>query len=249
MKRLVLICLLFVALVPPSGLSAQGLAFGGLATVVPEVDSVPTQKSPRPSMVWQSPLYASLTATSFALGVSPFFSDYAYRQNRFVREQFQMVRRNHFGHRALTFDNFLQAAPIVSVVGLDLLGVKGRHDSWSICRRSFSAGLTVLAYTETVKRLVDEKRPDYSASNSFPSGHTAFAFAGAELLRLEYSDASVAIPIAGFVAASLCGMMRIYNDRHWLSDVLAGAAFGVVAADLSWLLNNWLDDKLTNKNR
>ena len=45
--------------------------------------------------------------------------------------------------------------------------------------------LTVL--TNGIKYTVGEKRPDSSARNSFPSGHTATVFMGAELIRMEYS--------------------------------------------------------------
>ena len=103
---------------------------------------------------------------------------------------------------------------------------------------------------QPVKLAVDEGRPTDISNNSFPSGHTAMAFCGAEMLRLEYSDVSPLIPVAGYIVASFTGVMRIYNDRHWLNDVLAGAAIGIASADLSWIVNKWVDNLLTpNKKR
>lgn len=66
--------------------------------------------------------------------------------------------------------------------------------------------------------------------NSFPSGHTSAAFAaasvfGAELDRTGAAGAGAARPVL-YGVASLVGAARMYNDRHWLSDVVAGALLG-----------------------
>lgn len=100
-----------------------------------------------------------------------------------------------------------------------------------------------------MKHGVSHRRPDHSAANSFPSGHTALAAAGAELLRLEYGSTSVWIPVAGFTVTAATGLLRIYNDRHWLGDVLAGAAIGLLSADISCWLNGKIESLLsTGKN-
>ena len=57
---------------------------------------------------------------------------------------------------------------------------------------------------------------------------------GAELMREEYGNAwgAGAYVIAGGVA-----FLRMYNDRHWLNDVIAGAGVGILAARIGyWLL-------------
>lgn len=84
------------------------------------------------------------------------------------------------------------------------------------------------------KYLVSERRPDGTDYKSFPSGHTATAFMGAELVREEFGNAWGAG--AYFVAAGV-GLQRIYKERHWPHDVLAGAAFGFLSARVGyWLL-------------
>ncbi|MEZ4417066.1 MAG: phosphatase PAP2 family protein [Gemmatimonadota bacterium] len=65
---------------------------------------------------------------------------------------------------------------------------------------------------------------------SFPSGHTTAAFAMASALSAELSDrwprlAPIA-PTVLYTAASLTGFARVYHDRHWLTDVVAGAMLG-----------------------
>lgn len=203
-----------------------------------------------PSPVWQQPLTAVLVGSVFVAGTTPLYCEPARRQTILIREQVQMFRRNSLGFRQLHFDNAIQYIPLVSVVGLSLAGVPAEHEFWSLFRRSASTALIVTAIVQPIKLFVDEERPDRSSSTSFPSGHTAFSFAGAELLRLEYSRTSPLIPVAGFTVAALTGFMRVYNDRHWASDVLAGAAIGIISADLSHLLNNILDSHLhINKSR
>ena len=80
----------------------------------------------------------------------------------------------------------------------------------------------------------DSLSRDSNAPGSFPSGHTATAFMGAELIRREYGNAWGA---GAYLLAGGIGFLRIYNDRHWLGDVLAGAGFGILAANIAyWLL-------------
>jgi membrane-associated phospholipid phosphatase len=66
------------------------------------------------------------------------------------------------------------------------------------------------------------ERPDGSSYNS-SLGHTANAFASAEFLWQEYKDVSIWYGISGYIIASGTGVLRIYNNRHWLTDVAAGA--------------------------
>ena len=87
------------------------------------------------------------------------------------------------------------------------------------------------------KYFIDKERPDGRGLNSFPSGHTFTAFVGAEMLRLEYGQEYPAIAVAGYAVATLTGALRIYNNRHWASDVLAGASVGILSVQLSELIN------------
>jgi membrane-associated phospholipid phosphatase len=80
-----------------------------------------------------------------------------------------------------------------------------------------------------LKNTTSRMRPDGSSKNSFPSGHTASAFVAAEFLHQEYKDKSVWISISGYTVATLTGALRILNNRHWLSDVVAGAGIGILS--------------------
>ena len=67
---------------------------------------------------------------------------------------------------------------------------------------------------------------DFAHNNSFPSGHTATAFAMATVLVLMLADKKWQLPV--LLAATLVGFSRIYLGQHFLLDVLVGAPIGVI---------------------
>jgi membrane-associated phospholipid phosphatase len=92
------------------------------------------------------------------------------------------------------------------------------------------------------KRLTGVMRPDSSNRLSFPSGHTAQAFIAAEFMRQEYRDVSPWYGVAAYTMAISTGFLRMYNNHHWLNDVIAGAGVGILSTRLSY----WLYPKLKN---
>jgi membrane-associated phospholipid phosphatase len=60
---------------------------------------------------------------------------------------------------------------------------------------------------------------------SFPSGHTNTAFAVATAFALEYDDKKW-VPWVAYTLASLTSISRMYDNRHWFSDVIIGASIG-----------------------
>ncbi len=142
----------------------------------------------------------------------------------------------------ITIDDFSQYAPAAAVYALNLSGIKGKHnfkDRTIILATSY---LLVAATTLPLKNITAIQRPDGSSFNSFPSGHTATAFAGAEFLWQEYKDVSVWYGISGYLVAAGTGAFRMYNDRHWLTDVVAGAGIGILCTKTAY----WLHPKLQN---
>jgi membrane-associated phospholipid phosphatase len=61
--------------------------------------------------------------------------------------------------------------------------------------------------------------------SSFPSGHTTVAFAAATVFAMEYKNKPI-IPIIAYSAATMIGLSRITENKHWSTDVLVGAALG-----------------------
>lgn len=79
---------------------------------------------------------------------------------------------------------------------------------------------------------------------SFISSHTSNAFTTATAFATVYSD-SKWIPAVAYSAASLVGLCRIYNNDHWASDVLAGAAVGFASVKAAKGLYNLAAKKFT----
>jgi hypothetical protein len=100
-----------------------------------------------------------------------------------------------------------------------------------------SVGVAYVGKT-ALKAMIKEERPDHSDNKSFPSGHAAMAFAAARSIDKEFRKDCVWIPIAGYAAATAIGIERVANKHHHWYDVLAGAAVGYGAAELTW----WLSD-------
>jgi membrane-associated phospholipid phosphatase len=52
----------------------------------------------------------------------------------------------------------------------------------------------------------------------------------------EYKDVSIWYGISGYVVATGTGFFRMYNDRHWLTDVAAGAGIGILCTKTAYWL-------------
>lgn len=93
---------------------------------------------------------------------------------------------------------------------------------------------TLLA-TEALKELTGRERPDESSDASFPSGHTSRAFAGATFLG-RYVDQrwDSDLGYLAWLPATAVGLARVQHDRHWASDVVAGALLGTFLTNLVW---------------
>lgn len=136
----------------------------------------------------------------------------------------------------LPYDDYTQFAPAVAVYGLDLAGIKAKHnfrDRTLIMATSYLVmGVTV----QTMKTSFGVERPDGSNNASFPSGRTATAFVGAHILFKEYKDVSPWIGVGGYAVATATGTMRMLNKKHWASDIVAGAGVGILSAEVGYLL-------------
>jgi hypothetical protein len=73
-------------------------------------------------------------------------------------------------------------------------------------------------------------------NSSFPSGHTTVAFAAATVFAMEYKNHPF-VPILSYSAATLIGLSRITENKHWITDVVAGAALGFLTG--KQVVNNY----------
>jgi membrane-associated phospholipid phosphatase len=79
-----------------------------------------------------------------------------------------------------------------------------------------------------LKKGPDGKRLGSEDLSSFPSGHTTAAFAAATVYAMEYRDKPL-IPILSYSAATLVGLSRLTENKHWPIDILVGGMLGYLS--------------------
>lgn len=146
-------------------------------------------------------------------------------------------------HRKLIIDDYLQFSPGIAVYGLNAMGIKGRHNFRDRTAIYLISNALLATSVYAAKKISRELRPDASGYTSFPSGHTAEAFASAEFLRQEYKDISPWYGYAGYAVAVATGYLRMYNNKHWLGDVVAGAGIGIASTKIAY----WLYPKIQHR--
>lgn len=148
----------------------------------------------------------------------------------------------------ITIDDFSQYAPLVSTFALDFAGIKSKNKLRDKTIISATATLMMAITVSVIKKTAQVERPDKSNFYSFPSGHTATSFMGAELLYQEYKDKSIWYGVSGYLVATGTGVFRMLNNRHWLSDVVTGAGIGILSAKAAYWLFPSIN-KLISKNK
>lgn len=151
-----------------------------------------------------------------------------------ARKDVREMRNRYIPDFEVHYDDYLQYAPAVAVYGLKAAGVKGRNNTLR-ATYSYAASLAIMAtVVNSIKYTARVKRPDGSSNNSFPSGHTANSFTNASFLHKEYGVADPAYSIGAYSAATFTGFGRNLNNRHWISDVFAGAGIGILSTELGY---------------
>jgi len=99
------------------------------------------------------------------------------------------------------------------------------------------ATILASAFSEGIKLAVRRERPvevngNQSPTYSFPSGHATLTFAAATVLQ-QHLGYKAAIPT--YTVASYVAMSRLHDNRHYASDVVFGAALGIVVGrSVTW---------------
>ena len=149
--------------------------------------------------------------------------------------------RHVFGDYRNHLDDFLQWAPYLEIPAVLLAGVESHDDRVNLGLIVLKSEAIMLSSVYLVKTLTRVERPDGSNTLSFPSGHTAQAFLAASIVHTEFRDKSQWYGIGAYTLATSVAVFRMVNDKHWQSDVIAGAGFGILSAHLAYLShrNRW----------
>lgn len=183
-----------------------------------------------------APLYYNWKRDLTYAGVPLFLSSFIIKDKK---RAFRSARFSFDSSWKTEIDNYTQFSPYAVAVGLKALGYEGRS-SWDRLAVSALASNAVMALAvNATKYSVKEMRPDNSTHNSFPSGHTATAFVAATVLHKEYGlTRSPWFSVGGYAVAMGTGFMRVLNNRHWISDVMAGAGIGILSTELGYFIGD-----------
>lgn len=161
--------------------------------------------------------------------------------------KFRTLRNDFMPKYRRPFDDYMQYAPAAVMLGMKAFGVPSRS-SWGrmIVSDAFSAAI-MASTVQILKTTTGVTRPDGSNNHSFPSGHTATAFMTATMLSKEYGHLSPWVSVGGYTVATATGLMRMFNNKHWLSDVMVGAGIGIISTEFGyWLADAICKDKGLN---
>ena len=149
------------------------------------------------------------------------------------------IVEDHPGFKS-SVDNYLQFSPAAATFALKLSGYQGEHNTWKSARLYLTSSILMAGSVYLLKNATQVVRPDGTSHSSFPSGHTATAFSGAEFMHQEFKHSNPILSYTGYLAAGATGVLRMYNNKHYLSDVITGAGVGILTTKLAY----WLDSKL-----
>lgn len=144
-------------------------------------------------------------------------------------------RDNNFGAFKNHADDYLLYSNAALVYGFDLLKIPARNDLLNQSIIMAKTTLLTLGVVGIMKYSIAQTRPDGSNNHSFPSGHSALAFALAGVVHHEFKNTSPWISVLGYTSATVTGAMRILNNKHWYSDVLVGAGIGILSTNVVYL--------------
>lgn len=152
------------------------------------------------------------------------------------RKEIRELRNRYIPTFKNEYDDYLQYAPAAAVYTLKLAGVKGRNDIGRATISYATSAAIMAILVNSIKYTAKVERPDNSSNNSFPSGHTSNAFMNAAFLDKEYGFINPAYSIAGYSMSTFTAVGRELNNRHWVSDVLAGMGIGILSTELGYFI-------------
>ena len=173
-----------------------------------------------------------------------------------IKEGFILMNSVHNRYLDILFTTITWLGDGIFIVAMAVL--------FFIIRKKQLAVLSISSYllsglvAQILKRTINSPRPktvfmntDYTilvdnsslyALNSFPSGHTASAFALATVLALYLSNKNYGCLL--IIYACLVGYSRVYLAQHFLIDIICGSVIGVLSGIACWfMVRKWMKIK------
>jgi hypothetical protein len=205
------------------------ILFFNLTTLYAQVDSIKSVHKSRHEFAKSMILPVSLGVTGIVVKETNF------------REYFQQKVQSSNLRTNTKIDNYIQYAPIAELYTSDLVFSKSKNEVFQQTKNLAISEILTAIIVQGLKKTTKNTRPNGSPF-SFPSGHSGQSFTGATALYLEYKDSNKLFALSGYGFSTATGILRITNNRHWLSDVLVGAGIGIISTRLVWYVNpleNW----------
>jgi hypothetical protein len=177
-------------------------------------------------------LKSSLNKLSYKQCIAPaiLITSSALLVNATLNDDLQANANQFFGEDFHTrADDYFQFFPVAQIYLGKTFGFKPKNDFQHQTINTFVANAIAGTVFTSLKHIIGKERPDQSDALSFPSGHTSIAFTNAALLYYEYKDSNLWYASSGFLFATATGILRIANNKHYTSDVLAGAGIGLAS--------------------
>lgn len=182
-------------------------------------------------------LRIAVPAALLGVGVlahSPTYNQTLYRAKQALQAETQ---ETFSGFDAHGIDDYSRHLPLAVAYGLLATGHRGERTAVGFTLIYLVAHELDQAVVSNLKRLTAEARPNNAADfSSFPSSHTSQAFLTATLLHEQYGRQYPWLSVSGYAVAAATGTMRVLGNKHWATDVLAGAAIGFLSAETTWHL-------------
>lgn len=152
--------------------------------------------------------------------------------NRDFEKNLQTDLRNNVGNGYQTsIDNYLLFVPIAQMYTADAFGMKAKNHWFDQTKYLFISNVVSTGISELLKNTITKTRPN-GDPQSFPSGHTTIAFTNATVLMNEFKETNPVFAYSGYAFATTTGILRMLNNKHYVSDVLVGAGIGILVTQL-----------------
>ncbi|ADV49205.1 phosphoesterase PA-phosphatase related protein [Cellulophaga algicola DSM 14237] len=190
-----------------------------LGKAAAQVDS--TTVAPKTNLLKKTIVPLSLIGTGILLSDSGFEKSFNTSSRHWIGNDFET-----------SLDDYTRYAPVATLYIADIAGIKAKNHWFDQTKNLALSMILTDVLTRALKKNIYKLRPDGANENAFPSGHTSITFASGAVVYEEFKDASPLLAYSGYGFATLTGGLRLANNKHWISDVLAGAGLGILVTKL-----------------
>ena len=142
---------------------------------------------------------------------------------------------NEHTQKQTPLDTILKWSPFTLLLIGDVAGLKTKNAYKEHIAMVLAGEVILNIVIQPVKESIKRIRPN-GHHRSFPSAHAATGFLTSEILRQELKENYPALKNSGYALSLITCWLRLYHNKHWLSDVVGGALIGALIGKASAVL-------------